>query len=55
MYEEPEDISRLQHLLDTSLASSSEHLRSIIRPAALDGRLERRPVTLVSLRRCHPA
>jgi general stress protein 26 len=32
MYEEAEDIARLQQLLDRSLVGASEHLRSIIRP-----------------------
>jgi len=32
MYEESEDIRRLQELLDSSLAQASEHLHSIIRP-----------------------
>jgi Pyridoxamine 5'-phosphate oxidase len=45
MYEEPEDVKRLQQLLDESLAGASEHLHSIIRPdrsvsaADLAGRL----------------
>ena len=32
MYEEPTDIEWLQQLLTTSLASASQHMRSIIRP-----------------------
>lgn len=32
MYEEPDDISRLQQLLAASRAAASEHLQSIIRP-----------------------
>ena len=32
MYEEPADIAWMQQLLDRSLASAGEHLRSIIRP-----------------------
>jgi hypothetical protein len=45
MYEEPADLEWLQQLLSTSLASASEHLRSIVRPgrspsaADLAGRL----------------
>lgn len=33
MYEEPDDIRKLQELLEASLGGASEHLRSIISPA----------------------
>lgn len=32
MYEEPEDITRLQEMLTTSREGASDHLRSIVRP-----------------------